>query len=194
MSNSILSDSMRDRMGKVINALIERDPKTALVLADISTTYFRDAMQKHPARVVNVGIMEQTAVSLAAGLALEGFHPIVHSIAPFVTERPFEQIKDDFCYQGLGGTVISIGASYDYGTDGMTHHGAAAGSHAQALTPEFIHRFGIAGPLDEARTRLRQIGDLGIDFVRIIPGSRDAPGEVTLPSIAALSTLVGEFA
>lgn len=74
---------------------------------------------------INLGIMEQTAVSLAAGFALEGFHPIVHSITPFVAERPFEQIKDDFCYQGLGGTIISIGASYDYGTDSMTHHGCA---------------------------------------------------------------------
>ena len=38
-------------------------------------------------------------------------------------ERPFEQIKDDFCYQRLGGNIISTGASYDYGTDGMTHYG-----------------------------------------------------------------------
>jgi hypothetical protein len=96
-----------------------------VVLADISTSYFRDASKKYPERVINVGIMEQTAVSLASGLALEGFHPIVHSITPFVVERPFEQIKDDFCYQGVGGTFISIGASYDYGTDGMTHHGSA---------------------------------------------------------------------
>ena len=153
MSNSILSDSMRDRMGKVINALIERDPQTALVLADISTTYFRDAMQKHPARVVNVGIMEQTAVSLAAGLALEGFHPIVHSIAPFVTERPFEQIKDDFCYQGLGGTVISIGASYDYGTDGMTHHGAADVPILKTLPSMQVC---VPGTADEFETLLRQ--------------------------------------
>ena len=153
MSNSILSDSMRDRMGKVVNALIERDPQTALVLADISTTYFRDAMQKHPARVVNVGIMEQIAVSLAAGLALEGFHPIVHSIAPFVTERPFEQIKDDFCYQGLGGTVISIGASYDYGTDGMTHHGAADVPILKTLPRMQVC---VPGTADELETLLRQ--------------------------------------
>jgi len=120
-----MSDTLRDRMGIVVGDLIETDPKAALVLAHISTNYFRDAVEKYPDRVINVGIMEQTAVSLAAGFALEGFHPIVHSITPFVAERPFEQIKDDFCYQGLGGTLISIGASYDYGTDGMTHLGAA---------------------------------------------------------------------
>jgi transketolase len=120
-----MPDSMRDRMGKVVNDLIERDPSTALILADISTGHFRDAFERGPDRVINVGIMEQTAVSLAAGFALEGFHPIVHSIVPFVVERPFEQIKDDFCYQGLGGTLISIGASYDYSTAGMTHHGPA---------------------------------------------------------------------
>lgn len=120
-----MPDTMRDRMGEVVSDLIKTDPNTALVLADIGKGDFRDTFQNFPERVFNVGIMEQTAVSLAAGLALEGFHPIIHSIAPFVTERPFEQIKDDFCYQGLGGTIISIGASYDYGTDGMTHHGPA---------------------------------------------------------------------
>jgi transketolase len=116
-----MPDSMRERMGAVVNELLETDPRTALVLADISAGHFREALQRFPNRAINVGIMEQTMVSLAAGLALEGFHPIVHSIAPFVVERPFEQIKLDFCYQGLGGTLISIGASYDYGTDGMTH-------------------------------------------------------------------------
>lgn len=120
-----MTDTMRDRMGVVVSELVETDQNTALILADISKAHFLDVLENLPKRVINVGIMEQTAVSLAAGFALEGFHPIVHSIAPFVTERPFEQIKDDFCYQGLGGTFISIGASYDYGTDGMTHHGCA---------------------------------------------------------------------
>lgn len=115
--------TMRAQMGITIEALMDVDPRLAVVLADISVGYFEEAGARHPGRILSLGIMEQTAVSLAAGLAIEGFIPVVHSITPFVVERPFEQIKDDFCYQGLGGNFISTGASYDYGTDGMTHYG-----------------------------------------------------------------------
>ena len=148
-----MTNSMRDRMGAVVNELLATDEKTAVILADISTNYFQNAFGQYPERVVNVGIMEQTAVSLAAGLALEGFHPIVHSIAPFVVERPFEQIKDDFCYQGLGGTFISIGASYDYGTDGMTHHGPGDVAILKTLPRMQVC---VPGTADELETLLRQ--------------------------------------
>ena len=148
-----MTNSMRDRMGAVVNELLATDEKTAVILADISTNYFQNAFGQYPERVVNVGIMEQTAVSLAAGFALEGFHPIVHSIAPFVVERPFEQIKDDFCYQGLGGTFISIGASYDYGTDGMTHHGPGDVAILKTLPRMQVC---VPGTADELETLLRQ--------------------------------------
>ena len=113
--------TMRQQMGQTVNELLERDERLVVVLAEISTQFFRETFS--PERVINVGIMEQTMVSVAAGLANEGFIPVVHSITPFLVERPFEQIKDDFCYQRLGGNFISTGASYDYSTEGMTHHG-----------------------------------------------------------------------
>jgi transketolase len=151
-------EPMRERMAHVVSDLIESDPRTALVLADISASYFRDALQNYPNRAVNVGIMEQTMVSVAAGFALEGLHPIVHSIAPFVVERPFEQIKDDFCYQGLGGTFISIGASYDYGTDGMTHQGPGDVPILKTLPGMQVC---VPGTADEFEALLRQTYDNG---------------------------------
>jgi transketolase len=72
---------------------------------------------------MNLGIMEQSLVGVFAGLAMEGFIPVARTFAPFLVERPLEQLKDNFCYQGLGGNFISTGASYDYSAEGMTHQG-----------------------------------------------------------------------
>ena len=69
----------------------------------------------------------------------------------------------------------------------MVHHGEAAGAHAQALDAEFIHRFGIAGPLEEAIARFREIKACGIEFARVVPGSRDMPPAVAGPSIQSLA-------
>ncbi|HLI89124.1 MAG TPA: transketolase C-terminal domain-containing protein [Ktedonobacteraceae bacterium] len=117
--------TMRQQMGLTIEELFEQDERLALVLAEISTDFFRRLLREHPQRALNLGILEQTMISVAAGMAMEGFIPVVHSITPFLVERPYEQIKDDFCYQRLGGNFISTGGSYDYSTEGMTHHGPA---------------------------------------------------------------------
>ncbi len=76
----------------------------------------------------------------------------------------------------------------------MANHAVAAGAHAQSLDNEFIHRFGIAGPLDEAIARFQEIREVGIDFVRVVPGSRDMPREVGGASIQALAKVVNEIA
>jgi transketolase len=122
--------TMRTAAMAAVVDVFERDEDVALIMADISLDYLRPAVAHDPRRAINVGIMEQSAVGVAAGFALEGFHPIVHTIAPFLAERPLEQLKVDFGYQGLGGLFISAGASYDYGDSGGTHH---AGGDVQAL-------------------------------------------------------------
>ena len=114
--------SMRERAGETAADLLDEDPRVAVVLAEISTGQFGRALRAHPDRAVNVGIMEQTMVGVAAGFAMEGFLPIVHTITPFLVERPLEQIKLDFGYQGLQGTFVSVGGSYDYTSEGFTHH------------------------------------------------------------------------
>ena len=113
---------MRPRIAATLTELFERDDRLAIVLAEISTDLFRGPRRSDPARAVNVGIMEATMVGVAAGFAMEGFHPVAHTIGPFMTERPFEHLKLDFGYQGLEGTFVSVGGSYDYGAEGGTHH------------------------------------------------------------------------
>jgi transketolase len=116
---------MRRAFGATVSDLIDQDDRVAVVLAEISTSYFERAIAAHPDRVINVGIMEQTMVGVAAGFAMEGFHPIAHSLSPFMAERPYEQVKLDFGYQGLGGTFVGVGGSYDYASSGGTHHAPA---------------------------------------------------------------------
>lgn len=76
----------------------------------------------------------------------------------------------------------------------MDNHDVAAGSHAQSLKADFIHRFGIAGPLEEAISRFLEIRDCGLNFVRVIPGARDMPRDVAATSIQALSKVVAAVA
>jgi transketolase len=119
---------MRQAFGATVSDLVEHDGRVAVVLAEISTSYLEPAMAMYPNRVVDVGIMEQTMVGVAAGFAMEGFHPIAHSLSPFMAERPYEQLKLDFGYQGLGGTFVGVGGSYDYASSGGTHHAPADAS------------------------------------------------------------------
>jgi len=102
--------------------LANTNPASVLLLGDIGVHGFRDAFAQYPDRVYNIGILEQATVGMAAGLAMTGLRPIVHTIAPFMVERAYEQLKIDFGYQGLSGTFVSIGGSYDYSGLGCTHH------------------------------------------------------------------------
>ena len=114
--------SMRGQFVKTIESLIETDQQVVLLLGDIGVFGFRNSLREKPNRVYNIGILEQATVGVAAGLAKAGLIPIIHTIAPFLVERCFEQLKIDFGYQQLGGNFISVGASYDYSALGCTHH------------------------------------------------------------------------
>jgi transketolase len=113
---------LRKQFTKTVLSLLEQDDKVVLLLGDIGVHGFKEAFERFPDRVYNIGILEQSMVSLAAGLSAAGMIPIVHTIAPFLVERAFEQIKVDFGYQKLGGNFVSVGASYDYSKLGPTHH------------------------------------------------------------------------
>jgi len=112
---------MRTAFAETASALLDEDPLAAVVLAEISVDMFGKAAARHPDRVLNVGIREQLMVSVGGGLALAGMRPIVHTYAPFLVERAYEQVKLDLAHQGGHAVLVSIGASYDGARSGRTH-------------------------------------------------------------------------
>jgi transketolase len=102
--------------------LAKQDDRIIMVLGDVSVYLFNDFKMEYPDRFYNMGICENTLISVSAGLSSQGFFPFVHSIAPFITERSLEQVKLDLCYNQFGGNIVSCGASFDYAWDGATHH------------------------------------------------------------------------
>jgi transketolase len=113
---------MRRQFKDTALRLAGQDDKLVLLFGDISVFLFNEFSAKYPDRLLNVGICENTLISMAAGMSAAGFHPIVHTIAPFVTERSYEQVKLDICYNRFGCTIVTCGASFDYAWDGATHH------------------------------------------------------------------------
>jgi len=143
---------MRTRFGTVVSELLETEPRLAVVLADIGVDRFLRAYQRHPDRVVNVGIREQLMVNVAAGMALEGMRTIAHTFAPFLIERSFEQVKLGFSHQGVGGILVSAGGTYDVAAYGRTHQTAADVALIATLPGWRIH---LPGHPDEAEALIR---------------------------------------
>jgi transketolase len=145
-------DTMRERFEQVTSDLLDADPLLAVVLADIGAAQFEPARQRHPDRVINLGIREQLLISVAGGLALTGLRPIVHTFASFLVERPFEQIKLDLGHQDVGAVLVSAGASYDYPAYGRTHLAPGDIALLDTLPGWTVH---VPGHPDEAERLLR---------------------------------------
>lgn len=113
---------MRKQFKDTVTELAGKDERVVVILGDISHFLFNAFQQQHPTRFYNMGICENTLISVAAGMSAQGFHPFVHTITPFITERSLEQIKLDLCYNEFGANIVSTGATFDYAWDGATHH------------------------------------------------------------------------
>jgi len=109
---------MRRRFGKIISQLAEKDEKIYVIVGDIGYRVFDEFRDKFPNRFINMGICEQSIISVASGMALEGLKPWVYTITPFLIERPFEQIKLDIDQQNVNVKLVGFA---DYPTLGPTH-------------------------------------------------------------------------
>ncbi len=123
--------------------LMKQDPSVVgISAAMLEGTGLEEVRQEFPDRVYDVGIAEQHAVSMAAGMAATGAKPFVSIYSTFL-QRAFDQVVHDVCLQNLPVTIIADRAGV-VGEDGKTHHGAFDVSYLRCL-PNAV----VAAPTDE---------------------------------------------
>jgi len=105
---------------KVVGELAAADARVVLVSQDFGPV--RGFTERFPERHLDVGISEENLIGVAAGLAHAGKLPFVLGMAPFVTMRGFEQIRDDCAYNRNPVKLIAPFAGLEAGAWGATHH------------------------------------------------------------------------
>lgn len=102
--------------------LCEKDEKIILVIGDVGFSFIELLKEKFPKQFLNVGVMEQSMMGIAVGLANEGYKPYVYTMKNFIIMRPFEQLRNDICYGNANVKLLSVGGSEAYKFLGMSHN------------------------------------------------------------------------
>ena len=130
--------------GQSLVAEARRDPRVVGITAAMNSGTGLSLLQEAlPERYFDVGIAEQHALLLAAGLALEGAKPVAAIYSTFL-QRAFDQVVHDLCLQRLN-VVLAMDRAGLVGDDGPTHHGVFDIAYLRAL-PNIT----LMAPRDEA--------------------------------------------
>jgi len=122
--NIAMLTSLRDAVGNCLAELGDKYDNMLVVTADVDvSSRIQGFQEKYPERSINVGIAEQNLMSVAAGLAHEGYIPITFAFAPFISMRSCEQIRTDICYPNLPVIIMGNNAGYSNAISGPTHCG-----------------------------------------------------------------------
>lgn len=89
---------------------------------DLGFNAFESLKRNMGDRFINAGVAEHNMITAAAGLSYTGFAPWVYSIAPFVSIKVLEEIRNDVCFSKRNVKIVALGGGYDYAIAGPTHH------------------------------------------------------------------------
>ena len=161
--------SGRTVIGDTLHEIGLKDERLYVVTSDIG-----GALKKFradcPNRYIDVGIAEQCAAGVAAGLALDGNIPVIMGMIPFMTMRACEQVRTAICYQNLPVRMIGTGGGLTSG-GGSTHNAMEDIAIMRSLVNMSV--ISIGDP-----NMIRDILYLGMDypgpmFIRLAQGKAD---------------------
>lgn len=170
----------------------EGDPRVVGITAAMAGgTGLQKLADERPDQYFDVGIAEQNAVLLAAGIALQGGKPVCAIYSTFL-QRAFDQLVHDVCLQDLDVTFAMDRAGL-VGDDGPTHHGAFDISYLRPL-PNMV----LMAPRDEAmlvkmlHTAIAHRGPVALRYPRGAAVGVDLPsdGDIELIPVGTGETLL----
>lgn len=113
----------RKTFGKAVTDLAEINKDIVVLSADSGkSSGFAQFIEKYPERYFECGIMEQGVTGLASGLSATGKIPVFCAIAPFVTARPYEMVRNDLGYMKQNAKIVGRNCGITYSDLGATHH------------------------------------------------------------------------
>ncbi|HTL88141.1 MAG TPA: 1-deoxy-D-xylulose-5-phosphate synthase [Leptolyngbya sp.] len=143
-SNKPKPPSYSKVFGETLSTLAENNPRIIGITAAMATGTGLDIFQKRvPNQYIDVGIAEQHAVTLAAGLACEGMRPVATIYSTFL-QRAYDQIVHDVCIQNLP-VFFCMDRAGIVGSDGPTHQGMYDIAYLRSI-PNMV----LMAPKDEA--------------------------------------------
>lgn len=113
---------MRSTFAKTLAELGLEHPEIILGTADLGYMALEPFAEAIPDRFFNFGVAEQNMIGVCTGLAQAGFIPFAYSIATFASLRAYEFIRNGPILHRLPVRIIGVGAGFDYGSAGPTHH------------------------------------------------------------------------
>jgi 1-deoxy-D-xylulose-5-phosphate synthase len=155
-----------DVFAKSLIAMAKENPRVVGITAAMGSGTGIDKLSREiPGRSYDVGIAEQHAVTFAAGMATEGFIPVVAIYSTFL-QRGYDQILHDVCLQNLH-VVFALDRGGLVGADGPTHHGVFDFSYMRPI-PNMV----IMAPKDEnelqhmLKTAIEHPGPISLRYPR----------------------------
>lgn len=113
--------ALRDHIGKLLNKFA-LDYDLVVIDSDLAKSTTTNVFEKeHPMNFIECGIAEQSSMSIAQGVASEGFIPFYVNFAMFVTGTAWTQLRQ-ICYSNSNVKIIGTHPGMDNGPDGATHH------------------------------------------------------------------------
>lgn len=113
---------MRKPFIETLIELAKKDSKVILIVGDVGFTFIEPFRAKFPNQFLNVGVLEQTMMGVAAGMSKVGWKPYVYTMKNFILLRPIEQVRNDIAFGNANVKLFGVGGSAAYRFLGMSHN------------------------------------------------------------------------